>query len=99
MAARTAREALVSAGDVIERTTDGGASWTVLFAGMNGHRGTVRDLEWVTGTVAYAATLERWLQRLANAGRSPRTLAAYRADLDDTMATVAVGCFLSTIEK
>ena len=42
-------------------------------------------------SVPYAATLERWLQRLANAGRSPRTLAAYRADLDDTMATVAVG--------
>jgi site-specific recombinase XerD len=41
--------------------------------------------------VPYAATLERWLQRLANAGRSPRTLAAYRADLDDTMTTVAVG--------
>ncbi len=38
---------------------------------------------------AYAPTLERWLQRLANAGRSGRTLAAYRADLDDTMATVA----------
>ncbi|MBJ7598372.1 MAG: hypothetical protein DLM67_13275 [Candidatus Nephthysia bennettiae] len=56
VAARTAREALVSAGDVIERTQDGGESWTVLFAGMNGHRGTVRDLEWVTGTVAFAAT-------------------------------------------
>src|SRR4051794_2858678 len=41
-------------------------------------------------SVTYAATLERWLQRLANAGRSPRTLAAYRADLDDTLATVAV---------
>ncbi|HET9442633.1 MAG TPA: tyrosine-type recombinase/integrase, partial [Acidimicrobiales bacterium] len=39
----------------------------------------------------YAATLERWLQRLANAGRSRRTLDAYRADLDDTMATVAAG--------
>ncbi len=37
----------------------------------------------------YAPTLERWLQRLANAGRSSRTLAAYRNDLDDTMATVA----------
>jgi photosystem II stability/assembly factor-like uncharacterized protein len=56
VAARTPREALVSAGDVIERTEDGGASWSVLFAGMNGHRGTVRDLEWVTGTVAFAAT-------------------------------------------
>jgi photosystem II stability/assembly factor-like uncharacterized protein len=56
VAARTAREALVSSGDVIERTQDGGESWTVLFAGMNGHRGTVRDLEWVTGTVAFAAT-------------------------------------------
>jgi photosystem II stability/assembly factor-like uncharacterized protein len=56
VAARTTREALVSSGDVIERTQDGGASWTVLFAGMNGHRGTVRDLEWVTGTVAFAAT-------------------------------------------
>ena len=38
----------------------------------------------------YGPTLERWLQRLANAGRSSRTLAAYRADLDDTMATIAV---------
>jgi integrase/recombinase XerC len=38
----------------------------------------------------YATTLERWLQRLANAGRSSRTLAAYRADLDDTMVTIAV---------
>jgi integrase/recombinase XerC len=37
----------------------------------------------------YAPTLERWLQRLANAGRSSRTLAAYRSDLDDTMATIA----------
>lgn len=40
-------------------------------------------------SAAYGSTLERWLQRLANAGRSSRTLAAYRADLDDTMATVA----------
>lgn len=56
VAARTAREALVSSGDVIERTQDGGESWTVVFAGMNGHQGTVRDLEWVTGTVAFAAT-------------------------------------------
>ena len=38
----------------------------------------------------YAPTLERWLQRLANAGRSSRTLAAYRSDLDDTIATIAV---------
>jgi len=43
----------------------------------------------VPATVLYAATLERWLQRLANAGRSPRTIAAYRADLDDTMVTIA----------
>ncbi|MDQ6920198.1 MAG: YCF48-related protein [Candidatus Dormibacteraeota bacterium] len=56
VAARTAREALVSSGDVIERTQDGGESWSVVFAGMNGHQGTVRDLEWVTGTVAFAAT-------------------------------------------
>lgn len=40
-------------------------------------------------TAAYGPTLERWLQRLANAGRSSRTMAAYRCDLDDTMATVA----------
>jgi integrase/recombinase XerC len=39
--------------------------------------------------VTYAPTLERWLQRLANSGRSSRTVAAYRNDLDDTMATVA----------
>lgn len=56
VAARSAREALASSGDVIERTQDGGETWTVVFAGMNGHRGTVRDLEWVTGTVAFAAT-------------------------------------------
>src|SRR5688572_18621135 len=37
----------------------------------------------------YGPTLERWLQRLANAGRSSRTVAAYRADLDDTFVTVA----------
>jgi integrase/recombinase XerC len=37
----------------------------------------------------YGPTLERWLQRLANAGRSSRTVAAYRSDLDDTMTTVA----------
>ncbi len=40
-------------------------------------------------SATYAPTLERWLQRLANAGRSSRTLAAYRSDLDDTMTTVA----------
>lgn len=40
-------------------------------------------------SVPYAPTLERWLQRLANAGRSHRTVAAYRSDLDDTMTTVA----------
>jgi photosystem II stability/assembly factor-like uncharacterized protein len=56
VAARSPREALASAGDVIERTEDGGASWAVLFTGMEGHRGTVRDLEWVTGSVAFAAT-------------------------------------------
>lgn len=42
-----------------------------------------------TATNAYAPTLERWLADLANAGRSTRTLAAYRSDLDDTMLTVA----------
>ncbi len=34
--------------------------------------------------------LERFLQRLANEGRSSSTLAAYRADLDDTMVDVAI---------
>lgn len=37
----------------------------------------------------YADVVERFLQRLANEGRSTRTLAAYRADLDDTMVSVA----------
>ncbi|HVV37645.1 MAG TPA: tyrosine-type recombinase/integrase [Acidimicrobiales bacterium] len=37
----------------------------------------------------YAVMLERFLQRLANEGRSSSTLAAYRADLDDTMIDVA----------
>lgn len=34
--------------------------------------------------------LERFLQRLANEGRSASTLAAYRTDLDDTMLDVAI---------
>jgi site-specific recombinase XerD len=38
----------------------------------------------------YAPMLERFLQRLANEGRSASTLAAYRADLDDTMLDVAI---------
>jgi site-specific recombinase XerD len=37
----------------------------------------------------YGPTLERFLQRLSNEGRSARTLAAYRYDLDDTMLDVA----------
>jgi site-specific recombinase XerD len=40
-------------------------------------------------SVPYAATVERFLQRLSNEGRSPRTLAAYRYDLDDSMVDVA----------
>ena len=39
--------------------------------------------------VPYGATVERFLQRLRNEGRSPRTIDAYRADLDDTMVDVA----------
>ena len=39
--------------------------------------------------VPYAETVERFLQRLSNEGRSPRTVAAYRYDLDDTMVDVA----------
>lgn len=38
---------------------------------------------------SYATMVERFLQRLANEGRSSSTLAAYRADLDDTMIDVA----------
>lgn len=56
VAALNSQVALASAGDAIERTTDGGQHWTVLFPGADGHKGTVRDLEWVTGTVAFAAT-------------------------------------------
>ena len=39
--------------------------------------------------VPYAPTVERYLRRLSNEGRSPRTVAAYRYDLDDTMVDVA----------
>lgn len=38
----------------------------------------------------YGTMIERFLQRLANEGRSASTLAAYRADLDDTMIDVAI---------
>ena len=40
-------------------------------------------------TVPYGSTVERFLQRLSNEGRSARTVAAYRYDLDDTMVDVA----------
>jgi integrase/recombinase XerC len=40
-------------------------------------------------SATYAVMLERFLQRLANEGRSGATLAAYRSDLDDTMVDVA----------
>nr|MBA2607435.1 hypothetical protein [Actinomycetota bacterium] len=40
--------------------------------------------------VPYATMVERFLQRLANEGRSTSTLAAYRTDLDDTMIDVAI---------
>lgn len=40
-------------------------------------------------SLPYAEALERFLRRLSNEGRSPRTLAAYRYDLDDTMTDVA----------
>ena len=39
--------------------------------------------------VPYGPTVERFLQRLSNEGRSPRTVRAYRYDLDDTMVDVA----------
>ena len=50
----------------------------------------------MTDTVAvpYASTVERFLQRLSNEGRSHRTLAAYRYDLDDTMVDVAAAAGL-----
>lgn len=37
----------------------------------------------------YAEAVERFVRRLSNEGRSPRTLTAYRYDLDDTMVDVA----------
>lgn len=40
-------------------------------------------------TIPYAEAVERFLRRLSNEGRSPRTLSAYRYDLDDTMTDVA----------
>ncbi|MDP9403099.1 MAG: tyrosine-type recombinase/integrase [Actinomycetota bacterium] len=40
-------------------------------------------------SLSYAEAVERFLRRLSNEGRSPRTLAAYRYDLDDTMTEVA----------
>ena len=50
--------------------------------GAMGHAGGV--------PLPYAEAVERFLRRLSNEGRSPRTLAAYRYDLDDTMVDVAV---------
>ena len=41
-------------------------------------------------TLPYSVAVERFLQRMSNEGRSPRTLAAYRYDLDDAMVDVAV---------
>ena len=69
VAALDSRVALVSAGDVIEQTTDGGATWTVLFPGQREHLGTVRDLEWVTASVAFAATSYGLVRIDSRAGR------------------------------
>ena len=48
----------------------------------------------VSVSLPYAATVERFLQRLSNEGRSARTLAAYRYDLDDTMVDVSAAAGL-----
>jgi photosystem II stability/assembly factor-like uncharacterized protein len=79
VAALDSRVALVSAGDVIEQTTDGGVTWTVLFPGEREHRGTVRDLEWVTASVAFAATSYGLIRIDSRAGRW--TLVNSRQDL------------------
>jgi integrase/recombinase XerC len=44
----------------------------------------------MAGSPTYSTMIERFLQRLANEGRSPSTLAAYRTDLDDTMIDVCI---------
>ena len=53
------------------------------------HRGVVGVRHSVEVSTGYASTVERFLQRLSNEGRSARTVAAYRYDLDDTMVDVA----------
>ena len=55
----------------------------------DGH--AVRHAVGMAAAVPYAPTVERFLQRLSNEGRSARTIAAYRYDLDDTMVDVAAG--------
>lgn len=47
---------LVSIGDSILRTSDAGRTWLTVYPGRHDHAGNVRDLEWVTHDVAFAAS-------------------------------------------
>ena len=82
VAAVNSELALVSVGDSILRSTDAGRTWQTTYAGRSDHAGNVRDLEWVTRSIAFAATNygllrsddagDRW--RLVNARSDLRRL-------------------------
>lgn len=56
VAALSDHVALASVGDSILRASDAGRTWLTVYPGRPDHAGNVRDLEWVTRDVAFAAS-------------------------------------------
>jgi len=79
VAALSDQVALVSVGDSILRASDAGQTWRTVYPGRHDHAGNVRDLEWVTRDVAFAAS-NYGLLRSDDGGRSWRLVNA-RPDL------------------
>ena len=79
VAAVNSEVVLVSVGDSILRSTDAGRTWQTTYAGRSDHAGNVRDLEWVTHGIAFAAT-NYGLLRSDDAGDGWRLVNA-RSDL------------------
>ena len=79
VAALSDQVALVSVGDSILRASDGGRTWRTVYPGRHDHAGNVRDLEWVTRDVAFAAS-NYGLLRSDDGGKSWRLVNA-RPDL------------------
>lgn len=79
VAALSDQVALVSVGDSILRASDAGRTWRTVYPGRHDHAGNVRDLEWVSRDIAFAAS-NYGLLRSDDGGKSWRLVNA-RPDL------------------